>query len=129
MNLPWNICLRSNFLAFEFRFIPNVVFRITHFKKRERVCKLFVKLVVIRYFEPVKDSTSNVCKRAISVVLKHGSFVVLGVSEKKPKKVEEDLQRISAQCSKNLVGKKARAQYVKKDKIHIFLYDSLYGYR
>ena len=103
MTLSLNFCLKSYFVAFKFRFISNVAFRITHFEKRALVCKLFGKHVVIRYFEPVKDSTPNVCKRTISAVLKHASAGVLVISETKTKKVAEDnLQSISTKYSKNL---------------------------
>ena len=130
MTLSLNFCLKSYFVAFKSRFISNVVFRITHFEKRALICKLLGKHFVFRYFEPVKDITPNVCKRTISAVLKHASAGVLVISETKTKKVAEDnLKSISTKYSKNLVGKKSRAQYTEKDKIRIFPDHSLHGNR
>ena len=46
-------------------------------------------MLLFRYFTPMKDGTSKVCKQTSSIVLKHASFRVLGVSEKEVIKVAE----------------------------------------
>ena len=59
---------------------------------------------LFRYFEPIKDGTSNVCKQASSTVSKNASSGALGVSEKEATKVAEERTSISTQSSE--VGKK-----------------------
>ena len=67
-----------------------------------------------RYFAPIKDSTSNVCKQARSIVSKHASSGALGVSEKEATKVAEEQKSISTHSSE--VGKTSRTQYAEKDR-------------
>ena len=62
------------------------------------MCAYFLATMrLLRYFKPVKDDTSNVCKGAI--------FVVLGASEKEAIEVAAELKRIAAQSIEDLVGK------------------------
>ena len=63
---------------------------------------------LFRYFEPIKEGTSNVCKQASSIVSKHASSAALGVAEKEATKVAEELKIISTQSSD--VGKTSRTQ-------------------
>ena len=64
---------------------------------------------LFRYFEPIKDDTSNVSKQASSTVSKHASSGALGVSGKEAIKVAEELKSISTQNSE--AGKTSRTQY------------------
>ena len=82
---------------------------------------------LFRYFEPVKDGTSNVCKQASSIGSKHTSYGALGVSEKKATKVAEELKSKSTQSSE--VGKTSRTQYAEKGKTRISRYAGFHGYR
>ena len=80
-----------------------------------------------RYFEPIKDGASNVCKQASSIVSKHASSGPLGVSWKEATKVVEELKSISTQSSE--VGKTSTIQYAEKDKMRISRDANLQGYR
>ena len=82
---------------------------------------------LFRYFEPIKDGTSKVCKQASSIVSKDASSGALGVSDKEATKVAEELKSISAQSSE--VDKTSRTHYAKKDKMRISRYASLHRYR
>ena len=62
------------------------------------MCAYFLATMpLLRYFKPIKDDSSNVCKGAI--------FVVLGASEKEAIEVAAELKRIAAQSIEDLVGK------------------------
>ena len=61
---------------------------------------------LFRYFEPIKNGTSNVCKQASSIVSKNASSGALGVSEKEATNVAEERTSISTQSSE--VGKKIK---------------------
>ena len=66
--------------------------------ERKNVCAYFLATMpLLRYFKPIKDDSSNVCKGAI--------FVVLGASEKEAIEVAAELKRIAAQSIEDLVGK------------------------
>ena len=57
-------------------------------------------MLLFSYFEPMKDGTSNACKQASSVVLKHASFRVLGVTEKEViKRQKFNLPRMTKSAS------------------------------
>ena len=66
-------------------------------------------MLLFRYFEPIKDETSNVCKqaKASSIVSKHASSGALGLSEK------------DASEGRSEVGKTSRTQYAEKDNMRI----------
>ena len=78
------------------------------------MCAYFLATMqLLRYFKPIKDDTSNVCKGAI--------FAVLGASEKEAIEVAAELKRIAAQSIEDLVGKNQEFSMQKRQDPHLLL--------